>query len=289
MACCRGRDGAQLRHDVLVLNHMFKNAWDINKGTNLWERMAETANPTVQFDMKNADGTSTLNPATRELMDHLQWSGLINFGQMQQIWRPHDAAEAPVRGVSTATGKVGRSEPHRVGDPALHRDEQPHRRRARGARTGAHQGREDKAERNAMMEAPRLSSARRPRKYAMQMIRNTDGDHSQGNIARALGRRGFAKGATPLVVGFNQYDFQMTESLVRLALSAVKGPEKGAVAGEAALARGSLRSHDRRDGRRARHAVHGHVLRAVQPHRLARCRQPAGHAARLREGHARLH
>jgi hypothetical protein len=205
-----------------ILNHMFKTAWDINSDTNLWQRMVDTANPTIDFDMKNADGSPALHATTRELMHRLQWSGLINFGQMQQIWRPQDASEAVVKPL----GKVG--EANRIASAIPHYIEMSNRI---VAALTAHElaltkGAKTEAQRLKMLDSATPEQREAAAKYAMQIIRNTDGDHSQGNIARMLGRRGFARGATPLIVGFNQYDFQMTESVVRLAMQSVKGENK---------------------------------------------------------------
>jgi hypothetical protein len=210
-----------------MLNHMFQTAWSENKSEGFWQRLNQSANPTISFDMKNPDGSPALHPAVRELMDALQWSGLINFGQFQQIWRPTEESLASARGVgSTAINKI--SEANRIASALPHYIEMSNRMVAALTAHELHltKGAKNAREAKEMMNNASAEQRQKAQEYAMQVIRNTDGDHSQGNIARALGRRGFLRGATPLVVGFNQYDFQMTESLVRLALQSVSGDQK---------------------------------------------------------------
>jgi hypothetical protein len=210
-----------------MLNHMFQTAWSENKSEGFWQRLNQSANPTISFDMKNPDGSPALHPAVRQLMDALQWSGLINFGQFQQIWRPTEESLASARGVGgTALNKI--SEANRIASALPHYIEMSNRMVAALTAHELHltKGAKNAREAKEMMDNASAEQRQKAQEYAMQVIRNTDGDHSQGNIARALGRRGFLRGATPLVVGFNQYDFQMTESLVRLALQSVTGDQK---------------------------------------------------------------
>jgi hypothetical protein len=47
------------------------------------------------------------------------------------------------------------------------------------------------------------------------MVRDTDGDHSQANLARRLGKRGIAGPLTPLMVGFGQFGIQQSELMFR--------------------------------------------------------------------------
>lgn len=192
-----------------ALNELFKSAWDLHDGDSKWQRLLATASPTMDFSrLKNKNGTYMFQGAELELMNHLQMSGLLNFGQMQQIWRMQAPGEE--HAVSKAVGAV--KNVNQMASAMPHYIEMSNRL---VAALSAHE-----------LALEKTGDKEYARKYAMDTIRNTDGDHSQGNIARALGRRGFLRGATPLVVGFNQYDFQMTESLSRLLVTAFgKGEE----------------------------------------------------------------
>lgn len=200
-----------------ALNHMFVMA---REGGSEYEKLLNSANPAVDFSrVKNKDGTPAFNGAELEMMNHLQLSNLVNFGQMQQIFRPGGE-----EGVAKPLGKLQQA--NQIASMVPHYIEMANR--IVSALSAHELLLTDKVGRNAnekqrqdAMNSATPEQRQAAREYATSTIRNTDGDHSQANVARALGRRGFLGGTTPLVVGFNQYDFQMSESLVRMLVTAV--------------------------------------------------------------------
>ena len=177
-----------------ILNSAVKAGWLASEGDSTFNRLAKVSDITLDASrLKNKDGTPVLNPKQLDLMKHLMDSGLINFGMAQQIYRM-DAND-----MSTA------AKAQRIAQVVPHYIEMSNRV---VAALTAHEMMFGKSKgTDADHEAAK--------RYAMETIRNTDGDHSQVNVARRLGQRGVLKQATPLVVGFGQYDLQMTELLTR--------------------------------------------------------------------------
>jgi hypothetical protein len=212
-----------------MLKYLFKNGWADTKGDSLWQRLITAAQPTIDFSqVKNGDGSFMFdaNHPVKELLDHLQASGLLNFGQTRQIIRPQTIEGGEIQGMK-GDGALGKfatkvSETNTVASIFPHYVEMINRMVAAVA---AHEmyltkGAKNEAERSQMLKNATPQERQDAIKFAMSTIRNTDGDHSQGNVSRMTGRRGFARGLTPLFVGFNQWDFQALELLSRLTTDA---------------------------------------------------------------------
>jgi hypothetical protein len=142
-------------------------------------------------------------------LEHVQWSSLLNFGQTNQIARlnPED------RSVFRKAMNLSTLGPHYV--EVLNR---------MVTMLTAHEMEMTKGSKN-------LQTAR---EYGLQMVRDTDGDHSQANLARRLGKRGIAGGLTPLMVGFGQFGIQQTQLMFRemgLALTGTKAEKWEAAKG----------------------------------------------------------
>jgi hypothetical protein len=265
-----------------MLNHMFQTAWSENKSEGFWQRLNQSANPTISFDMKNPDGSPALHPAVRRTDG---CAAVVRAHQLRPV--PTDlASDRGVAGVGARRRRHGaqqdlRSQPHRIGAAALHRNEQPHGGGAHRARTASHQGREERArgegddgqrERRAAAEGARVCDASHPQHGRRPLARQ---HRTRARPTRLPARRDAARGGL---------------QPVRLPDDGIAGAPRAAVRDrrpEGEVGQGARRSvrDDGPDGRRARHAVHGLLRRPVQPDRADR----AGHRGRsagLREGRA---
>lgn len=181
-----------------ILNKTLSMGWATEKGADTFSKLSNLSDLKLQFaDMKNKDGSPLLTQQQLDVLDHLQWSGLLSFGQTNQIAR------------MDATDMSGIAKASRIASVFPHYAEVSNRM-------------------IAMLAAHELALSKgmtndKAKEYALQIVRDSDGDHSQANIARRLGRRGVFGAATPLAVGFQQYDIQMTELLARTFLTASTG------------------------------------------------------------------
>lgn len=188
-----------------ILQALLKAGWGQEKGDTLFNRAASLADIQLRFkELKKPDGTPMLSGETLGMLEALQWSSMMNFGQAQQIFRTDPASKTTL------------SKAIRVATIMPHYAEMLNRI---VTATSAYE----------MARKVGKMSIEDAQQYALQTVTNTDGNHSQANIARALGRRGIAGKVTPLFVGFGQYDIQMTEQLARVVMDAWGMPiEKGA-------------------------------------------------------------
>jgi hypothetical protein len=197
---------------IMILNALLKANWanPMMEGLSAFDKMGSLSALQLKFsELKGTRGESLLSPEQLEVMEHLQWTGLLNFGQANQIARLAPEERGVVKRFSDAASVF----PHYI---------------------------EMMNRMTAMLTAHEMSrtkggvSLEEAKKFALQIVRDTDGDHSQANIARRLGRRGIFRGATPLAVGFQQYDFQMTELLSRAVMDVWGGtPAQRREAGKA--------------------------------------------------------
>jgi hypothetical protein len=208
-----------------MMSAMITDAYQNSSGTSKFQKLVDAANPAAYFsNIKRADGTYLFDGAKLEAVNRLAESGLTAFGQYNQIWRPQTT-----EGFEAAKG--GLQQANRLASLLPHYVEMSNRIVAylsahelyltKGIKyaEGATKAERAKA-RDDMMNAASAEQKRAAEEYALGMIRDTDGDHSQGNIARMFGRHGFIGGSTPLVVGFGQYDLQMVESMIRSMVTA---------------------------------------------------------------------
>lgn len=179
-----------------VLKSMLDVGWGQEKGNSWFDRASSLSDIQMRFkELKNPNGSPLLSGETLGMLNALQWSGMMNFGQTQQIFR----MDPTNKGVTAKTIRIATIMPHYA--EMLNR--------IVTATTAYEMAR--KVGKMGIEEA---------QQYALQTVTNTDGNHSQANVARALGRRGIAGRVTPLFVGFGQYDIQMTEQLARVAMDA---------------------------------------------------------------------
>jgi len=179
-----------------ILSSMLKLGWGQEKGDSYFNRAASLSDIQLRFkELKKADGTPLLSGETLNMLERLQWSGMMNFGQTQQIMRMDPSSKNPMAKFI------------RIATVMPHYAEMLNR--IVTATTAF-----EMARKHGKMDEKAAQD------YALQTVTNTDGNHSQANVARALGRRGIAGKATPLFVGFGQYDIQMTEQLARVAMDA---------------------------------------------------------------------
>lgn len=196
--------GGSFGESLGILNALMKEGWGQQKGDAFFASLSNMSDLSLRFkELKKADGSPLLSGEKLDMLEHLQWSGMLNFGQAQQIFRtdPSDMHSA--------------SKLIRIATLFPHYAEISNR--LTGAMAAYDLARAlDKNGKETANSMP-IDKAQ---EFAIQTIRNTDGDHSQGNVARRLGRRGFAGKVTPLVVGFGQYDIQMFEYLARTTMKA---------------------------------------------------------------------
>lgn len=225
-----------------ILQRAMKMGWLNSEGADLFTRAASLSNMKLEFaKMTKADGSPLFNAHQLDLLNHVQWSGLLNFGQVNQIARL-DPSEHSIGAKAASAATVF---PHfaEIGNRLI-------------SALTAHELAMDKADPNwrnnrelAPEGSPLADAHAKAKDYALQVIRDTDGDHSQANVARALGRRGVFGAATPLFVGFQQFDIQMTEMMARNFIKLRSGSKAeqieaakvlGGVAGMTSLMAGAL-------------------------------------------------
>jgi hypothetical protein len=178
-----------------ILNRLISSGWATDKA-DMFTKLANVSDITVEFaKLKNKDGSQLLSPQELDVLDHLQWTGLLNFGQTNQLARVDPSDHS----IFAKTARMMSVFPHyiEVGNRLT-----------------------------TMLTAYEMATTKGGQSHgdgknlALQAVRDYDGDHSQANIARRLGKRGIAGPLTPLLVGFNQYTFQM---LGLMARTMVKG------------------------------------------------------------------
>lgn len=182
---------------LAILKNVMAKGWGQEKGNAFFSKLSNMSDLTVDFQsLKQADGkTPLLKPEQLELLDHLQWTGLLNFGQAQQIARIDPSEHGLIKKLSNISSVM------------------PHYTEVSNRITGALSAYELHLKSNP-------NDVEGAKKYAIEIVRSADGDHSQANVAPRLGRRGVLGAATPLAVGFQQYNIQMTELLARTAAQA---------------------------------------------------------------------
>jgi hypothetical protein len=185
-----------------MLKSAMTTGWMSSKGDSLFNRLAKTSDITLEASkLRNKDGTPVLSERQLDLMDHLMDTGLINFGITQQMLRmdPND------KSIGARAARIAQTIPHYIEMSnrivsALSGYELHYNKLAAGKDLSP-------AEMNRIHEEAK--------REAITTIRESDGDHSQVNVARQLGQRGILKQTTPLVVGFGQWSIQMSEFLAR--------------------------------------------------------------------------
>lgn len=172
-------------------------AMGFGKEGGLWDRIDGVSNLNLQFaKMMKKDGvTPLLSGGVLKALEDLQWSGLLSFGQTNQIARMN----------ASELGTIAKAT--RIASIFSHYVEVTNRLTSM---ISAYELATTKSDKNPV---PMDHDA--AVQYARQMVRTTDMDHSAANIARGLGRKGFLGASTPLAVGFQQYDVQMIELIAR--------------------------------------------------------------------------
>jgi hypothetical protein len=183
-----------------VLNQLLKMGWADPgvRGLSTFDKLASLASLQFEFSkLQDGRGQPLLNRNDLNALEGVNWAGLFNFGQTNQFARfaPEDQAMGrKLVNLSTIAPHYIEIINRMVAALTAH---EMHMKKTTGAT---------------------LDSARQ---YALQIVRDTDGDHSQANIARKLGRRGVLGGFTPLVVGFGQFDIQQSELTIREAMKII--------------------------------------------------------------------
>ena len=186
-----------------ILNALMKHGWGQQKGDAFFNKLSNMSDLALRFrELKNSDGTPLLNGEMLGMLEHLQWSGLLNFGQAQQIFRT-DPADISAAGKAIRIATV-----------------MPHYAEMSNRITGAMTAFEMYLKKNPDKLTDRAKLVKAAQEFAVATVNHTDGNHSQSNVARRLGSRGVAGKVTPLFVGFQQYDIQMMEFLSRMAMQA---------------------------------------------------------------------
>jgi hypothetical protein len=177
-----------------ILNQALSQGWAKSEGNSTFDRLnrvSDIAINTRTIKMKPG-GDLEFHGQQTDLINKIMSNGLVNVGMAQQLFR-------------NSPNEMGTwSKVQRIIQIAPHYIEIANRL---AAALTAHE--------MAMSRGGRDMTHDKAVDYAFQIVRDTDGDHSQMNIARRLGRQGFAGQATPLIVGFGQYDIQMSEFLIR--------------------------------------------------------------------------
>ena len=189
--------GRNTANSWAIVKQMMQQGWAQTKGDNLWNRSNRVSDIALKargLKLSKSTGDPLLDNEMLGAIDHVVDSGLINVGMAAQLYRndPNDMNKF--------------SQAQRISQIAPHFIEIANRfTAAMTAFEMARKGGKTIEEANA---------------YAAQIIRDTDGDHSQQNVARKLGQRGRFGQLTPLLVGFQQYAIQMSEFLARQGIEA---------------------------------------------------------------------
>ena len=180
-----------------ALNALLKMGWadPNNAGLSKYDKLANLSELQFVFGkiLDKKTGMPMFTGHDLNALEALQWSSQLNFGQVNQIARLNPG-EKGVFGAFRKAINVATIMPHYI--EVLNRIV---------STLTAHE----------MAITKGGLSPEAAQKYAMQVVRDVDGDHSQANIARKLGRRGVAGPFTPSMVGFEQFGIQQTETTMR--------------------------------------------------------------------------
>jgi hypothetical protein len=195
-----------------IVHQAMKAGWGQESG--VWDKINNVSSAWIDFSklVKKDGKTPLLSPEEIDAGERLQWSGLLSFGLTNQIARMN----ADELGWVEKTTRISSIFSHYVEVTN---------------RLNTFYTAYELAKNPPNKVTPMNHEA--AVQYAMQAVRNFDMDHSQTNIARGLGRQGFAGPATPLLVGFQQYNIQMMEMLGRTLASSFKTGEEAKAARKA--------------------------------------------------------
>jgi hypothetical protein len=178
---------------LAILQHAMSEGWNKDKGAGLMTKIANISDASVAFgEIKNKNGTPLLNDGQVQLLTDALRSGILDFTQANEI------------------GRLAK------GDPTL---------TAKGLQIATVMGHYSEVANRltTLLSAHELGTKRgmdyeHARDHAFSVTNQTQLNYSDTNVARLTGRHGFLGKVTPLVLAFQQYGFQVTELLSRLAI-----------------------------------------------------------------------
>jgi hypothetical protein len=181
-------------------------------GADNFTKLANLSNMRLEFSkMMKGDGVTPLFTSHQlDLLSHVQWQNVLNFGQMNQLARLSAGDKTPsAKLISLLT-----TFPHyiEVSNRII-------------TALSAHELTMQEATAKGVTGTALDAVHEKAKAYAVQLIRESDGDHSQANIARNLGRHGLVGKYTPLSVGFAHFYIQMGEMLAHKLITSFVGPK----------------------------------------------------------------
>jgi len=185
---------------LAILGKLGKMGWANSEGLDTFTRAASLSNLKLEFSkLTNKDGSPLLTAHQLDLLNHINWQGVFNIGHTNQVAR----IEPEARFAGSKAYSVASIFPHmaEISNRLI-------------TALSAHGLAMERAQKEGLRGEALEEAHRKAKDYAVQMIRESDGDHSAANTARNLGKHGVFGKATPLAVGFQKFFILQTELML---------------------------------------------------------------------------